>query len=109
MQIFSVQFSDGVALVNHIDCYDDTTGIFELSDGDIVTIEPQEPPVRLWTKCSRRVRDPRQRALLRRPPPRQGWQPCQSPQPRPQADRLQVDLSPRLGPSGPSHNFVFIE
>ncbi len=53
MQIFSVQFSDGVALVNHIDCYDDTTGIFELSDGDIVTIEPQEPPVRLWTKCSR--------------------------------------------------------
>lgn len=47
MQIFSVQFAGGVALVNHGDCYDDTTGIFELPDGDIVTIEPQEPPVRL--------------------------------------------------------------
>lgn len=24
MQIFSVQFRDGVALINHDDCYDDT-------------------------------------------------------------------------------------
>lgn len=53
MQIFSVQFVDGVALVNHRDCYDDAPGFLELPDGEIINIEPQEPPARLWTRRSR--------------------------------------------------------
>ena len=52
MQIFSVQFRDGVALVNHDDCYD-TTGHYELPDGETITIEPLEPPARLSCRRSR--------------------------------------------------------
>lgn len=57
-QIFSVQFMDGVALVNH-DGYDDAPGFFELPDGEIIVIdEPQEPKARPWTRRSRLCKTP---------------------------------------------------
>jgi len=58
MQIFSVQFADGVALINHNDCYDDTSGFFVRSDGETIAIEPQEPPARPWTRRSRLCKTP---------------------------------------------------
>ena len=58
MQIFSVQFRDGVALINHDDCYDDTIGHYELPDGETIIVELREPPARPWTRRSRLCKTP---------------------------------------------------
>lgn len=58
MQIFSVQYRDGVALINHDDCYDDTAGHYELPNGETITVELREPPARPWTRRSRLCKTP---------------------------------------------------
>lgn len=57
MQIFSVQYRDGVALINHDDCYD-TAGHYELPNGETITVELREPLARPWTRRSRLCKTP---------------------------------------------------